>query len=50
MDIGKFLELEYNRKVVKESLKINEKLLFNREEELEICSLDLIGDYLVNEW
>lgn len=50
MDIGKFLELEYNRKVVKESLKINEKLLFNREEELEICSLDLIGDYLVNEF
>ena len=31
MDIGKFLELEYNRKVVKESLKINEKLMFNRE-------------------
>lgn len=50
MDIGKFLDLEYTRKVVKESLKINEKLLFNREEELEICSLDLIKDYLVNEF
>ena len=24
--------------------------MFNREEELEICSLDLIGDYLVNEF
>lgn len=50
MDIGKFLDLEYTRKVVKESLKINEKLIFNREEELEICSLDLIEDYLVNEF
>ncbi len=50
MNIGTFLELEYDRKVVKESLKINEKLLFNREEELEICSLDLIEGYLVNEF
>ena len=50
MNIGTFLELEYDRKVVKESLKINEKLLFNREEELEICSLDLIAGYLVNEF
>ncbi len=50
MNIGTFLELEYDRKVVKESLKINEKLLFNREEELEICSLDLIEGYLLNEF
>jgi len=50
MNIGTFLELEYDRKVVKESLKINEKLLFNREEKLEICSLDLIEGYLVNEF
>lgn len=50
MNIGTFLDLEYDRKVVKESLKINEKLLFNREEELEICSLDLIEGYLVNEF
>ena len=50
MDIGTFLDLEYDRKIIKESLKINEKLLFNREEELEICSLDLIEDYLVNEF
>ena len=47
MNIGTFLELEYDRKVVKESLKINEKLLFNREEELEICSLDLIEGYQI---
>lgn len=50
MNIGTFLELEYDRKVAKESLKINEKLLFNREEELEICSLDLIEGYLLNEF
>lgn len=50
MNIGTFLDLDYNRKIVKESLKINGKLLFNREEELEICSLDLIEAYLVNEF
>ncbi len=50
MDIGTFLDSEYDRKIIKESLKINEKLLFHREKELEICSLDLIEEYLVNEF
>ena len=50
MDLGTFLDSEYDRKIIKESLKINEKLLFHREAELEICSLDLIKEYLVNEF
>lgn len=50
MGIGTFLELDYDRKVIKEKLMINDKLIFNREGELEICSLDLIKDYLVNEF
>ena len=50
MDVGTFLDSEYDRKIIKESLKINEKLLFHRNEELEICSLDLIKEYLVNEF
>lgn len=50
MDIGTFLDSEYDRKIIKESLKINEKLLFHREKELEIYSLDLIEEYLVNEF
>lgn len=48
--IGRFLELESQRKVVKESLKINKNLLFKREEGLEVYSLDFIEAYLVNEF
>ncbi|WP_455126794.1 AAA family ATPase [Pseudoramibacter alactolyticus] len=50
MDIGTFLDLKHDRKVVKEYLKINDKLLFDRGEKLEICSLDLIENYLVKEF
>lgn len=50
VDLGLFLDLDHKRKVLKESLKVNDHVLFNRENGLEIESLDPIADYLVNEF
>ncbi len=50
MDVGIFLKREYNRKVLTESLKINDKILFIRDKELEIYSDNLIEGYLVNDF
>lgn len=48
VNLGLFLDKDFDRKITKESLCINENALFNRGEELEIFSLDLFKDYLVN--
>lgn len=51
MDIGTFLGLNYERKILKESLKINDEIMFTRvKEDLEINSLNSIEGYLVNEF
>lgn len=50
VDLGLFLDSDHERKVLKESLKVNGHVLFNRENGLEIESLDPIADYLVNEF
>lgn len=50
IDLGIFLDLNHKRKIVKEFLKINETLLFNREDELEIESLEPIQEYCVNQF
>ena len=50
VDLGLFLDSDHERKVLKESLKVNGLVLFNRENGLEIESLDPIADYLVNEF
>ncbi len=50
MDIGRFLNGSHKRKVICESLKVNEKVLFERQEELEIKELSFIKEYLVNEF
>ncbi|MEA4900625.1 ATP-binding protein [Desulfitobacterium sp.] len=47
-DLGNFLEVDYSRKLLAETLKINEELVFTRNEGLEIGSLDCIQDFLVN--
>ena len=47
-DLGNFLEVDYSRKILAETLKINEDLIFSRNGGLEIGSVDGIQDFLVN--
>jgi hypothetical protein len=49
-DIGGFLEKEYERKIVFEQLKINNKVIFTREYGLNIESITPIKIFLVNEF
>lgn len=47
-DLGNFLETDYPRKIVAETLKVNEELVFTRNDGLKIHSLDRIHRFLVN--
>ena len=47
-DLGKFLEVDYSRKILSEQLKINDRLIFERNGELKFDSLDTISTLLVN--
>ena len=51
-ELGKFLADDFDRKIIKEYLLVNETQIFDREEELTITSSlpDIINDYLVNEY
>ena len=46
--LGKFLESDFKRKVLSETLKINNSLVFSRNDSLEFDSLDTIQELLVN--
>jgi len=48
LDIGGFMDSEYKRKVLSESLKINKNLIFDRNEGLYFNSLEKIQDFFVN--
>lgn len=50
MDIGKFLDVNYKRKVLSEMLKINNSLIFVRSDTLTFDSMHTIKDHLVNEF
>ena len=50
LDVGGFLEDNYSRKIVSEVLFVNEKLVFSRNDTLELGDLKVIKDYLVNEF
>jgi len=47
-DLGRFLEIGYQRKVLSETLKVNNSLIFSRNDGLEFGSLDTIQELLVN--
>ena len=50
-DVGVFLDVDYPRKIISESLKINEETIFSRNKELVFDpSLKVINKYLVNEF
>lgn len=51
IDIGEFLEsADYERKIIEESLKINNFEIYNRKNGLEIKEINTIKDYLVNDF
>ncbi|MBU9735713.1 AAA family ATPase [Diplocloster agilis] len=47
-DLGRFLEVDYSRKVLSETLSINGSVIFSRNDGLEFESLDTIQEYQVN--
>ncbi|MCO1601465.1 AAA family ATPase [Desulfosporosinus nitroreducens] len=50
IDIGNFLDAEYPRRILSETLTVNEEMVFSRKEKLEFGSLKTIKDYLINEF
>lgn len=48
MNLGRFLDAQYTRKVLSECLTVNEKEVFYREDGLRFGELDSIQEYLVN--
>ncbi len=47
-DLGKFLDEEYARRILSETLKINDFVIFERENGLQFGNLEDISDYMVN--
>ena len=46
IDLGTFLEEEYQRKILAEVLEVNGKRIFERKEDLKVENLNVIKDYL----
>jgi len=46
--LGEFLEIDFQRKILSETLKINNSLIFSRGDSLEFGALDTIQELLVN--
>jgi AAA15 family ATPase/GTPase len=46
--MGIFLSAEHKRRIISETLKINQSLVFTRNKGLEFGSLDMIQDFFVN--
>lgn len=49
-DIGNFLEYDYERKILSESLSVNKKMVFSRNSTLKFGDFKVINDYLINEF
>lgn len=47
IDLGTFLSVNYDRRILKEYLYINEKMIFDRSETVEIGNINDISDMLV---
>ncbi len=48
MELGTFLDVEYSRKITRESLKINEEDIFLREEKLNINNAKVMREFLID--
>ena len=47
LNLGAFLESDYNRTILAENLKINEKMIYDRTEKIKIGKIETIKDYLI---
>lgn len=47
LDLGTFLDLKYTRKILGETLFINEKMVFKRDSSLKIGDINVISDMLI---
>lgn len=50
VDLGRFLEADYSRMILSETLCVNDSMIFSRNEELEFGSWDSIRDLMVNDF
>lgn len=50
MELGTFLDSEYNRKIINEELYINNDLIYKRNDSLKIGKIEVIKDYLIDEF
>ncbi|NLX00961.1 MAG: AAA family ATPase [Syntrophomonadaceae bacterium] len=50
LDIGNFMEYDYERRILSESLSVNKKMVFSRNSTLEFGDFKVIKDYLINEF
>jgi AAA15 family ATPase/GTPase len=48
VDLGTFLDAEYSRKVLEETLQVNDQDIFVREKKLEIKNVKVIKEYLID--
>ncbi len=46
LDLGRFLDNEYERKILTERLAVDDDIIFNRDEKLEVCNLNTIERHL----
>lgn len=49
-DLGKFSDADHKRKILEETLYVNEELVFSRQESLEFGTFRAIKDYLINDF
>lgn len=47
IDLGAFLDGDYNRKILNETLFVNEKMIFTRDSSLKIGNIDDISDMII---
>lgn len=50
VELGAFLDTEYERKIINEELYINNTLIYGRNNNLEIGKIDVIKEYLIEEF
>lgn len=50
IDLGLFLDKNYQRKITRESLRINNNTIFERADDVEVFNLESIENYLINEF
>lgn len=50
LDLGTFLNIDYERKIIEETLTINEKKVYTRNDDIHFFDLNVINKYLANDF